>query len=802
MSAPLRLLWGGRRVRTSRDSGSSWSRSGAFAHPLRSRFDHANSAWWLLSAALTVVPVFATGIPLQPFAIDYQHRTDSPADVSFLLDAPAGHDGFVSVRNGHLAKGNGERLRIWGVNLTGWTAGSTNLPPKDQAASWAHALARVGVNCVRFHFLDLTTHDPAHEAERAATRAKAEADGRRNSVPPAGLIDATRDDTQHFDPAALDRLDYFINELKQVGIYSNLNLNVGRRYKAGDQVPDWDLIGVAKGMTYVGDRLIALQRDYARQLLTHRNPYTGNEYCAEPAIATVEIVNENSIYEFWARNWLRGELTPGSAHYQLDFTPYYAHELDARFDAWLRQHRTPEQLEVIRHQAGVGDGAPVPRLRRGEFSIAGRERFAAEAEFYGDVEKAFFLGMRAFLKEELGVKCPVIATADHTYWIPNLPLLRSTTLLDGVDGHVYWQHPAIWGERNTPMVDDPLHSTIVKLSRSPVLGRPFTVSEVNHPNPNEYAAEMIPILAAYGAFQDWDGIYFYTFEPKTGPDARTGVDDPFDITLDPVKMVQMSVGALLFTRPDVQAAREIVARTYSSEQVNESLRLPEAERPYFTPGFPLSIPLCHGSRIRALDAAPTGTFQDDAKLPFLSDTGELAWYVGGGGGFSPPSVASPITESRLEHRSTAHTGVVTIDTPRTQAIVGFLRDHGRTTRHLAPEVKNDFCAITVSSLTSEPIQRSPRLLVTACARWQNTGSKWNERHTLWSEWGTGPTLIEPVTGWLVLRELDGAVALKLTPLDGAAHPIGEPIMGRRLEVGWEIPLGSPATNWYLIEIVR
>ena len=422
----------------------------------------------------------------------------------------------------------------------------------------------------------------------------------------------------------------------------------------------------------------------------------------------------------------------------------------------------------------------MPRLRRGEFSVAGRERFHAEAEFYGDLETEFFLNMQTFLKDELGVKPLVIGNADHTYWIPNQPMMRANARLDFIDGHVYWQHPAIWGARNTPMVDEPLMSTLAKLSRSPFLGRPFTVSEVNHPNPSEYAAEMIPLLASYGAFQDWDGIYFYTFEAKEGDKWDRFVADNFDITLDPVKWTQMRVGALLFSRADIAAAKQTVARTYSKEQVNESMRLPESERPYFTPGFPRSLALRHGVRIRALDAEPTATLPPDPAPPYRSDTGQLAWHLPDGG-----------------------RGVVTIDAPGTQGLVGFLGQRPRqTTRHLDAEVKNEFAAITLSSLTPEPIQRSSRLLLTACARWQNTGSTWNERRTLWTEWGKAPTLIEPVTGWVVLREMDGAVALRITPLDGAGKPMGPPANGRRLEIGWEVTLGNQATNWYLIEIVR
>ena len=95
----------------------------------------------LLVCAVATVFAVAEEIPLQPFSIDHRGRMDSPADVSFLLDGPAGKDGFIQIKDGHLAKANGERFRIWGVNVTGWTRGSTNLPPKEEATLWAKTLA-------------------------------------------------------------------------------------------------------------------------------------------------------------------------------------------------------------------------------------------------------------------------------------------------------------------------------------------------------------------------------------------------------------------------------------------------------------------------------------------------------------------------------------------------------------------------------------------------------------------------------------------------------------------------------------
>ena len=39
------------------------------------------------------------------------------------------------------------------------------------------------------------------------------------------------------------------------------------------------------------------------------------------------------------------------------------------------------------------------------------------------------------------------------------------------------------------------------------------------------------------------------------------------------------------------------------EDTLNSRRLPPSEQPYFTPGFPLQLPLQHGVRIRSLDGA-------------------------------------------------------------------------------------------------------------------------------------------------------------------------------------------------------
>jgi hypothetical protein len=689
---------------------------------------------------LLIVASFPSSFPpdggMKPFTLDHRGGAASVIDLSFLLDAPAGKHGFARIAGGHLVTGAGKRLRLWGVNITDWSRGSTMLPQKEDAPMWAATLARFGVNCVRLHFLDLAA--------------------------PRGLIDASRDDTRSFDAEQLDRFDFWIAELKKRGVYVNLNLNVGRSYKVGDGVKDADKIRWAKGLTLYDPRLIELQKEYAKQLLTHYNPYTKTKYSDEPAVVTVEMVNENALYA--------GFRAP---------TPAYDKDLHDLYNAWLRQNRSPAQLAKLRALAGVEGEGPIPRLMGREIAAAPPERFYTELEFFMEMERRYFLDMRSYLKDTLKVKSPLVGTADHSHSGSSYPLLASTSLLDIVDGHTYWQHPGPRGIPNTPMVNAPLQSTVVELSRTAFAGKPYTVSEVNHPFPNDYASEGMPILAAYAALQDWDGVFWYTFEPKASADWKTVIGDPFDISHNPVKMPQLAAGALMFVRGDVRAARQVIQRSYSRQQVQDSIRLPATEKPYFTPGFPLSLPLRHGSRIASLDGEPTKKIELREDDPIVSDTGELVWSVS-------PEIG----------------GVVAVDTERTQAVIGFVNTYGKQLRHLRPEINNRFASLALSALDSKPIARSSRMLLVAGAAVTNTGAEWNETRSTLKQWGTSPTLIEPVTGQLLIRNLEGARAVIMSPLDGRGQRISASTAAIKTPEGWRLQLGGQVTTWYEIKVER
>src|SRR6185436_19281375 len=139
-------------------------------------------------------------------------------------------------------------------------------------------------------------------------------------------------------------------------------------------------------------------------------------------------------------------------------------------------------------------------------------------------------------------------------------------------------------------------------------------------------------------------------------------------------------------------------------------------------------------------------------------------------------------------------GLVAVDTECTQAAIGFVRAHKPQLRHLTPEINNRFASLSLSTLDAKPIARSSRMLLVAGALVANTGMEWNETRSALKQWGTAPTLIEPVTGQLLVRNLEGARNVTIAALDGRGQIIGAPVVAKKTQDGWQVSIGEPATT--------
>ncbi|MBI4977329.1 MAG: cellulase family glycosylhydrolase [Spirochaetes bacterium] len=710
------------------------------------------------------------------FTLPWNDTASGPADVSHLLHRPAGKYGFVKVNDGHLAFADGKRLRLWGTHF----CRAQPFAPKELAPAIARRLAKFGINIVRMHAID--EHWPM------------------------GLFIRNTASTREFDPEAMDRFDCMVACLKDQGIYVDLNLHVTRPFSAEDGIAHAETVGWGKPENYYDPRMIELQKEYARMLLHHHNPYTNVRYADEPAVALIEITNENSLTERWRNGDLDGGFDGKKSNWG-KVNIAYTDMLTRLWNEHLIKRYTDRTALLNAWEGSLhADEDPargtVRRLTADEFAAAHRRRFHDEAAFYGTIERNFFGEMKRYIRTELGSPHLIIGNSDHSYAWSSLAVVAANAELDITDSHFYWQHPDNGAVKNTPMVDEPDRCAIAHLSRGAIEGYPHFCSEVNEPCPNDFAAEYIPLISAYGRLQDWDAIIFYDYlpwgQPFTGEDAWRNQKQWywFDIANNPVKMAQIASGALMFLRGDAAPAVKTIARTMTREWLYETIRTPgDREHPYWLKHLAGRAALTHRIRIGDLAGAanaPAEGVYPSLSIPMsgtdtpadqtvdtkiVSDTGELTWSIGPSGGH------------------------VIIDTPLHQSVIGRGREYRAT--HCIVNLAVPFAAVEMISLDGKPIADSDTLLLVIGTRTANTGQVWeNDARQKITDWGTAPTCIEPVTGTIIFKALNGAHSVTAAPLDGC----GQPLTAHALpacDEGFLLDIALlPATVWYLIGISR
>ncbi|MHC4095037.1 MAG: carbohydrate binding domain-containing protein [Planctomycetota bacterium] len=773
-----------------------------------------------------------------PFVIPARPNPDSLIAYPSSQPIKTNSDRLIA-KEGCFSSGK-DRVRLWGVNLSF----GANLPKQEDAPYIAARLAAAGVNAIRCHHMDTARW-------------------------PRGLWNTK--DGKTIEPEALERLDYFIDQLARRGIYVNINLHVGRVHSQYLDLPkanrQYDKIS-----NIFTPALIDAQKKFARELLTHVNRYRKVRYADDPAVAFVEITNENSLFMWGSEQTLR------------TLPPYYADILHGKFNAWLQKRynsdrklrniwsegaeelgknlldnsnfqiietgrNVPKNWNLEQHsgckaslsrtrykgkdalriditktddtewhlqlnQGGLAvksgkyytvtfnaaadkarkigcgvsqahnpwsnlglsrqvalknewqsfrygfvakandenarisfsfGGSDVPiylanvefrpggrvGLEKSESIKAGTVAVFADSEsparildrmrFLAETEKTYFDGMRNFIKNDLGCKALVTGT------IVFGPLgLYAQSDMDFIDAHAYWQHPRFpgrpWDSGNwlidqKPMTDYPAQATLFRLAAERLHGKPFTVSEYNHPAPLDSQAECVPMIASFAAAQDWDGVWLYTYSHSSDGWYREKLNSYFDIDTNPAKWGFMRAGAAIFREAMLTPIDgHIIAVLSSSSDVVQQLA---------------QLHLKHDRDMLGAVNAICGTTYQKVLNDHL--------YV---------SLRSLSGDEQTENSLTNL--IWSVENSKglyiTQGGARVLA--GDTTRFKRCQIDEPaFAVITATPLDGILWWRSGKILITACGRCENMGMKFSkDRRTVGRQWGHGPAQIEVVKG--------------------------------------------------------
>jgi hypothetical protein len=642
-------------------------------------------------------------------------------DWSSLLDAPAGKHGFAKAVEGHIQFEDGTPVRFWGTNLV---AGSA-FPSKKQADSVAARLSKMGCNLIRLHHMDAAWSTPN--------------------------IFGNGSTTKYLSSESLDKVDYLVAALKKKGIYIYLDLLVHREFTSADGIENKPPEAGGKQVAYFDKKLIELQKEYIRQLLNHKNPYTGNAYKDEPAVVGSEFINESSAFLHFS-----GDITNG----------FYRTELQKQFE---EAGNSGKKLTVFDLDYDKGSS---PRIKARKGFEGDNE---ASLRFLSKVEQDYYNDMKTFMRS-LGVKyllsgsnfpCPVLPYQFDNYKADDLILTND-----------YWDHPQLWKMNNdwsrvlyapinnTSMLKNPAQSTVNSIAKYKWHKKTFLVTEYNACYPNEYILEGIPFVAAYSRLQDMDGLLQFDFTLNAlGEDRIT----PFDLSKMQEHLAQWVIGAPIFLRGDIKPAPGLVLDNISESQLYSLPGYADFLDKKYQLSFITKVAKVYGEE-KADAPSKYDSFFDAKNNIIKSETGQLKLDV--------------------------NNGILEINSDRIQGAVGALKDITIDLPFLSFKVKNSWASVFLISKENKPLAESKQFYLVAATPVKMTGQKYNAGRNALSEPGRLPLQAQHLEGTLLIKK---TTKIKVTSLmaDGT---IGKSINFVYQKDGVSINLNEGKTFVYEIEI--
>ncbi|HKQ70104.1 MAG TPA: hypothetical protein VJT73_12235 [Polyangiaceae bacterium] len=550
------------------------------------------------------------------------------------------------------------------------------------------------------------------------------------------VFDRSGGTTQKLDARALDSIDWWVKCLKDEGVYVWLDLHVGRQFLPGDGIDGFAELakqkGSGKGFNYVNPRIEKLMQTFAADYVTRTNPYTKTAYIDEPAVMGVLLTNENDLSHHFAP-----QMAPDKGN------PVHAKLFAARVKEFAGRAGLPLAGSLASWEPGPG------KIVLAELEHAYDQR--ATSKLRGAGVKSL-VATTSFWGEEALYSLPSLASGDI------------------VDVHSYGKAESLG---KNPRYEA---NFVAWIAAAHVAGKPLSITEwnVEYPSRDRFVAPLY--MAAVSALQGWDAPMIYGY-------AQTSIERPekpdtWSSWNDPALTALMPAAALMFRQAHVHEAR----KTYRLDLTRENL--------YYASTSPDT-------------SVAIRTAVEQSRLVIgLPDIPELSWDAGlsfRDGGATPfrdlgrdfiPAGQDFVVSDTGEIKRDWSLGVETIDTPLSQAAMGWIGGRSCSLHDVTFDVKTPKATVALTSLDGKPLATSKKMLLTVVGQVAASGDSL-------------PFLAEPIEGALAVRS---SQPLRMVPLSpranppsgtaGALAPIFPVLRGQ--EQVFTLARGVP-THWFLLE---
>jgi hypothetical protein len=658
---------------------------------------------------------------------------NSVTDLRFLNERFAGEHGFIGVEGGQFIHGgNGLPVRFWAV---------TGPPSELQGADLrrcARLLAKYGVNLVRIH---------------------------------VGYFD----DRGEVDLARVKHSIEIVEAMKTEGIYTlfSVYFPLWLRPAPGTAwLQGYDGRQPPFAALFFNSDFQAQYRSWWTALLTTRSPATGRRLVDDPAVAGLEMLNEDSLF-FWT---LETEAMPDPQ----------AQLLEKAFGDWLVKRHGSLAAALARWEGvkAKRDSPTSGRIGVRPLRSILREKTDRDREtvqFLFEIQTRFYRDTYAFLRQ-LGFKGSISASN----WVTASPEVLgpleklSYSVGDLIDRHGYFSCNAKgpeseWSIRNghayadrSALRFDAEEPDMPKQFVHPVMdphydGKPSMISETTWTRPNRFRSEAPLYLAAYGALQHSDAIVHFALDGTRWTVKPQFHMQPWTL-MTPAMMGQFPGAALIFRRGLVTTGPVLAEVSLNQDSL---LRLQ---------GTPLPQDAAL-DELRLKDVPQDARVRPDQRLdPLLHYAGRVDVRF-----TATPSVVKQsdfgaiiqhgdqtVTSATRELKLDYGKGVLIIDAARVQGVSGGLESAGSVqTKDLVISSSLDLGHIVVVSLDDLPLGLSRRMLLQVMSEEKPSGFRTdrvsNSVKRITSV-GTDPWLVKEFTGTVSFRRPDAA-RLRVTALD-------------------------------------
>lgn len=640
----------------------------------------------------------ASAGPRGPHWIDFATAWDQPlpAPVGManrVLDAPAGKHGPIRAQGERLVFEDGTPVRLWGVGIvSAFSAGPDAVPPpKAAAAKLANKLASLGFNHVRLVGFDGNSPE-AIKAWRKTGRVQS---------------------------SLLDRLDYFINELRKRGIYYSFSMNSSTGLFAdSDIVPPNSVT-----MPFQHYRTVRLfhpraQEEIAawtRAFFKHRNPYTGLTYAEDPANVYFSLVNEDTAFlGFYGR--------------YRSFSDQWVDLINKQFARYLAQrYKSQDDLASAWRQPLHAGLLPGENLQENRVELRSMTPWPLVSDARKRDTADFLLSLDTDLARQVNRELSAEGYSGlftHTnkwYGIGNLYAAYASG--DYIEGHVYFgsgkpekKNSAVLRMENLSYLDrmssgpkamaELLQDSRFFLSRvlpANLVDRPYIVSEWNDMIWGDYAYEGPFLLAALGARMGIDGMDLHILydNPRT-PYTNAVPKSVFTVMGNPLLTAILPSLGLAYQRGDIAPAetRSIVCLGRDrSEVLTRALEPPRVDRELQEAILKNGAEHVRTAFGEACDAS------EDADTPRRPG-------------------ADAADDAVSWSAATSGKGRLMITTERFEAIVGDLENTAEGSRVLSADMAHPG-SVSAISLDGAKLSDSRCMLVTVAGPIRNEDSQWH-----------------------------------------------------------------------------